>query len=99
MQLIDTPQLPRTPRRDGWTLARRERFLEHLAAGLDVKRACARSDTPERGAMASANIGTIRGWRIGALWKRRDRMYVINLSLVRAAGCAGPVGTVSFASP
>ena len=61
MQLIDTPQLPRTPRRDGWTLARRERFLEHLAAGLDVKRACARSDTPGRGAMASANIGTIRG--------------------------------------
>ena len=49
--------------------------------------------------MVSANIGTIRGWRIGALWKRRDRMYVINLSLVRAAGCAGPVGTVSFASP
>ena len=41
MQLIDTPQLPHTPRRDGWTLARRERFLEHLAAGLDVKRACA----------------------------------------------------------
>lgn len=41
MQLIETPQLPRTPRRDGWTAARRARFLEHLAAGLDVKRACA----------------------------------------------------------
>ena len=37
----NTPEPPRTPRRDGWTPARRERFLEHLAAGLDVKRACA----------------------------------------------------------
>jgi len=36
-----TPRTPRTPRRDGWTPARRERFLGHLAAGLDVKRACA----------------------------------------------------------
>ena len=34
----NTPEPPRTPRRDGWTPARRERFLEHLAAGLDVKR-------------------------------------------------------------
>ena len=28
MQPANTTQLPRTPRRDGWTLARRERFLE-----------------------------------------------------------------------
>ncbi len=28
-------------RRDGWTLQRRQRFLELLAAGLDVSRACA----------------------------------------------------------
>lgn len=40
MQPFETPQPPRAPRRDGWTPARRERFLEHLAAGLDVKRAC-----------------------------------------------------------
>jgi len=28
-------------RRDGWTPERRQRFLELLAAGLDVRRACA----------------------------------------------------------
>lgn len=41
MQLIEIPQSPRSPRRDGWTPARREQFLEHLVTGLDVKRACA----------------------------------------------------------
>jgi hypothetical protein len=41
MQLVETPQSPRKPRRDGWTPARRAQFLGHLAAGLDVKRACA----------------------------------------------------------
>jgi hypothetical protein len=30
-----------TIRRDGWTAERRRRFLELLAAGLDVRRACA----------------------------------------------------------
>jgi len=34
-------QPPRTPRRDGWTPARREHFLDHLADGCNVKRACA----------------------------------------------------------
>jgi hypothetical protein len=29
-------------RRDGWTPERRERFLEFLSAGLDVRRACKR---------------------------------------------------------
>ena len=29
-------------RRDGWTAERRRRFLELLAAGLDVRRACKR---------------------------------------------------------
>ena len=28
-------------RRDGWTAQRRQRFLEGLAAGIDVNRACA----------------------------------------------------------
>ena len=28
-------------RHDGWTAERRQRFLEGLAAGLDVRRACA----------------------------------------------------------
>jgi hypothetical protein len=32
---------PRPVRRDGWTPERRRRFLELLAAGLDVRRACA----------------------------------------------------------
>ena len=31
----------RPVRRDGWTPERRKRFLELLAAGLDVRRACA----------------------------------------------------------
>jgi hypothetical protein len=31
----------RPVRRDGWTAERRRRFLEFLAAGLDVSRACA----------------------------------------------------------
>jgi hypothetical protein len=37
-----TPQCPRAPRRDGWTAERRRQFLDHLVAGLDVRRACAR---------------------------------------------------------
>ena len=35
------PITTRPVRRDGWTPERRERFLELLAAGLDVRRACA----------------------------------------------------------
>ena len=41
MQPTKTPQSPRKPRRDGWTAERRQAFFGHLAAGLDVKRACA----------------------------------------------------------
>ena len=35
------PLTARPIRRDGWTPERRRRFLELLAAGLDVRRACA----------------------------------------------------------
>lgn len=35
------PLITRPIRRDGWTKERRRRFLELLAAGLDVRRACA----------------------------------------------------------
>ena len=35
------PFTTRPVRRDGWTVERRQRFLELLAAGLDVRRACA----------------------------------------------------------
>lgn len=35
------PLTTRTIRHDGWTPERRRRFLELLAAGLDVRRACA----------------------------------------------------------
>ena len=35
------PLTTRPVRRDGWTRERRQRFLELLAAGLDVRRACA----------------------------------------------------------
>ena len=35
------PLTTRPIRRDGWTPERRHRFLEFLAAGLDVRRACA----------------------------------------------------------
>jgi hypothetical protein len=41
--MADTPEphTARPIRRDGWTPERRRRFLEFLAAGLDVGRACA----------------------------------------------------------
>jgi hypothetical protein len=41
--MIDAKEPPTTRpiRRDGWTSERRQRFLELLAAGLDVRRACA----------------------------------------------------------
>src|SRR5690606_3454858 len=61
MQLIATPQPLRRPRRDGWTPARREQFLEHLAAGLDARRACARSDTAGRGAWPVRTLGPFAG--------------------------------------
>ena len=35
------PLTTRPIRRDGWTHERRRRFLELLAAGIDVRRACA----------------------------------------------------------
>jgi len=35
------PFTPRPIRRDGWTPQRRQQFLEMLAAGFDVRRACA----------------------------------------------------------
>ncbi|MGN6499760.1 MAG: helix-turn-helix domain-containing protein [Tsuneonella sp.] len=35
------PRTTRQPRRDGWTAARRRRFLGHLRDGLDVRRAAA----------------------------------------------------------
>jgi hypothetical protein len=41
--MTDAIELPTAPavRRDGWTPARRKRFLDLLAAGFDVRRACA----------------------------------------------------------
>ena len=39
-----------TPRRDGWTPERRGQFLGGLAAGLDVRRACARVGLSREGA-------------------------------------------------
>jgi hypothetical protein len=39
-----------TRRRDGWTPERRERFLDCLAAGTDVRRACARVGLSREGA-------------------------------------------------
>jgi hypothetical protein len=36
------PLIARPSRRDGWTTQRRQWFLELLAAGFDVRRACAR---------------------------------------------------------
>jgi hypothetical protein len=41
MNPVEKTQTDRAPRRDGWTAERRQRFLEFLAAGLDVSRACA----------------------------------------------------------
>lgn len=40
MQPANNPLATRTIRHDGWTPARRRQFLEALAAGLDVRRAC-----------------------------------------------------------
>ena len=42
-------QQPKT-RRDGWTPERRTRFLELLAAGIDVRRACTEIGMSRRGA-------------------------------------------------
>jgi hypothetical protein len=41
MRIMTNASGPLTVRRDGWTVGRRQRFLELLAAGLDVRRACA----------------------------------------------------------
>jgi hypothetical protein len=44
MRIMDHHKPPRgeaKTRCDGWTLERRERFLDGLAAGCDVRRACA----------------------------------------------------------
>ena len=72
MQSIETPRSPRTPRRDGWTLARRAQFLEHLAAGLDVKRACARLGLSREGAyrVRRRDAAFARAWD-AALAERR----------------------------
>jgi len=43
MTQAEQPQATPTPRRDGWTPRRRRQFLDDLAAGLDVRRACARA--------------------------------------------------------
>jgi hypothetical protein len=43
MRIMDGARKPLTTRqvrRDGWTPERRRRFLELLAAGIDVRRAC-----------------------------------------------------------
>ena len=37
-------------RRDGWTLGRRQRFLDQLACGIDVRRACTAIGMSRRGA-------------------------------------------------
>ena len=60
----ETPQSPRAPRRDGWTPARREQFLQHLAAGLHVKRACALvgMSRPKAYALRGRDAGFARGW-------------------------------------
>ena len=41
MTNTNEPLTSRPIRRDGWTPQRRQRFLAALAAGLDVRRACA----------------------------------------------------------
>jgi len=45
MRIMDRTEQPLAKprsRHDGWTAERRERFLECLAAGIDVRRACGR---------------------------------------------------------
>lgn len=44
------PQTKPYRRRDGWTVQRRQAFLGGLAAGLDVRRACARVGLSREGA-------------------------------------------------
>ena len=44
------PLTLRPIRRDGWTAERRQRFLELLAAGLDVRRACAEAELSRQAA-------------------------------------------------
>ena len=51
-------------RRDGWTAERRQRFLELLTAGLDVRRACARVGLSRQSAYAlrRREAGFARAW-------------------------------------
>ena len=58
-----TPAIPR-PRRDGWTPERRRQFLELLATGADVRRACARVGLSREGAyrLRRRDCGFARAW-------------------------------------
>ena len=58
------PQITRKPRRDGWTPPRRQAFLDALAAGLDVGRACARAGLSRRSAynLRAREAGFARAW-------------------------------------
>jgi hypothetical protein len=62
MHLASRP--PRKPRRDGWTAERRQAFLDHLAAGRDVGRACALVGMSRQNAykLRTRDAGFARGW-------------------------------------
>jgi hypothetical protein len=49
MRIMDQASQPKI-RRDGWTQERRQRFLGVLAAGIDVRRACAHVGLSRRAA-------------------------------------------------
>ena len=54
----------RIARRDGWTPERRRQFLELLAAGTDVRRACGRVGLSREGAyrLRRRDCGFARAW-------------------------------------
>jgi len=58
------PQTKPHPRRDGWTAQRRRQFLDGLAAGLDVRRACARVGLSRQAAykLRRRDAGFARAW-------------------------------------
>ncbi len=57
-------QSTRKPRRDGWTPERRAQFLDHLARGCDVRRACACVGMSRQKAYAlrGRDAGFARAW-------------------------------------
>ena len=82
------PQTKPYPRRDGWTAERRQAFLDCLAAGLDVRRACARRLRPASGASSNR-------WPSGPGPGRSGRARRVSVNFALAKSRPAAVSTMS----